>query len=299
MAGPKIDDSIPEYKTVEGVSGSISSVGSDTMNNIMTHWGEKFKKAYPAVTIQIEGKGSGTAPTALIAGQAQFGPMSRPMKSAESDDFEKKFGYKPTGLRTSIDCLAIFVGKDCPLNEISMEQLGKLFSVAGPDMTWDQLGVTDAAYKGKPVALYGRNSASGTYGYFKEHVLAKKDFKATVKEQPGSSGVIAGIAADKFGIGYSGIGYKTADVKALKVSDKSGKAVEPTEVTAKSGEYPISRYLYVYVNYDAKKGLDPLRAEFVKFMFSKAGQEEVVNDGFIPVTGEIAREDLAKVGLGK
>lgn len=293
------DDSLPDYKAVEGVSGSVKSIGSDTMNNIMTHWGEAIRKYYPSVTIQIEGKGSGTAPTALIEGQAQFGPMSRPMKAKESDDFEKKFGYKPTGLRTAIDCLAVFVHKDCPLNEVSMEQLQKLFSVAGPEMTWDQLGVTDAKYKGKPVSLWGRNSASGTYGYFKEHALGGKDFKATVKEQPGSSGVIAGIAGDAFAIGYSGIGYKTADVKTLKVAGKTGPAIAPSAETAYSGEYPIARFLYVYVNHDSKKGLDPLRAEFVKLIFSKVGQEAVAKDGFIPVTGEIAREELTKLGLSK
>lgn len=294
-----LDESLPDYKATEGVSGSVKSIGSDTMNNVMTHWGETLKKYYPSVTIQIEGKGSGTAPTALIEGQAQFGPMSRPIKAKESDDFEKKFGYKPTGLRTAIDCLAVYVHKDCPLEAVSMEQLQKLFSVAGPEMTWDQLGVKDAKFKGKPVSLYGRNSASGTYGYFKEHALGGKDYKATVKEQPGSSGVVAGIAADLYGIGYSGIGYKTADVKALKVSEKSGPAVAPSAEAAYAGEYPIARFLYVYINHDSKKPLDPLRAEFIKLMFSKAGQEAVIKDGFIPVTGEIAREELTKLGLIK
>ncbi|MBU6412659.1 MAG: PstS family phosphate ABC transporter substrate-binding protein [Planctomycetes bacterium] len=294
-----VSDSLPDYKAVEGVSGTIKSIGSDTMNNVMAHWGESFKKFYPGTTLQVEGKGSSTAPPALIEGQAQFGPMSREMKKSEIDEFEKKFGYKPTGLRTAIDCLAIYVHKDCPLNEITMEQAMKVFSVAGPEMTWDQLGVKDEAYKGKPVSLYGRNSASGTYGYFKEHVLQKKDFKSNVKEQPGSSGVVQGIASDKFGMGYSGIGYKTADVKFLKVADKGGKAVAPSADTAYSGEYPIARFLWVYTNFDAKKPMDPLRGEFVKLIFSKAGQEGVVKDGFIPVTPEIAREELVKVGLGK
>lgn len=294
-----VSDSLPDYKAVEGVSGTIKSIGSDTMNNVMAHWGESFKKFYPGTTLQVEGKGSSTAPPALIEGQAQFGPMSREMKKSEIDEFEKKYGYKPTGLRTAIDCLAIYVHKDCPLNEISMDQALKVFSVAGPEMTWDQLGVTDEAYKGKPVSLYGRNSASGTYGYFKEHVLQKKDFKSNVKEQPGSSGVVQGVASDKFGMGYSGIGYKTADVKFLKVSEKGSKAVAPSAETAYSGEYPIARFLWVYTNYDAKKTIDPLRAEFIKLIFSKTGQEGVLKDGFIPVTPEIAREELVKVGLGK
>jgi phosphate transport system substrate-binding protein len=293
-----VDSLLPEYKAVQGVSGTIKSIGSDTMNNVMAHWGEAFKKFYPNVKIEVEGKGSSTAPPALTEGTSQFGPMSREMKKEEVDKFEAKHGYKPTALRTGIDCLAVYVHKDCPLNEISMDDLKKIFSVDGPEMTWDQIGVTAAEFKGKPVSLYGRNSASGTYGYFKEHALGKKDFKPTVKEQPGSSAVVQGVATDKFGMGYSGLGYKTADVKALKVSAGKGKpAIEAAAANAYSGEYPLARFLYVYVNYDAKTGLDPLRGEFVKMMFSKPGQEGIVKDGYIPVTADIAREDLKTVGI--
>lgn len=290
-----IDPKLSEYKAVQGVSGKIRSIGSDTMNNVMTHWAENFKKLYPGVDIEIEGKGSSTAPPALIEGQSQFGPMSREMKKEEIDKFEAKFGYKPTALRTGIDCLAVYVHKDCPLNEITFEQLQKVFSVSGPDMTWDQLGVTDPRYKGKTISLYGRNSASGTYGFFKEHALGKKDFKATVKEQPGSSSVVQGVASDLFSMGYSGIGYKTANVKSLKVAQK-GKPVEPTVENAYNGSYPLARYLYVYINYDKSIGLDPLRKEFIRMIFSKEGQEGIVKDGYIPITYDIAKEDLKKVG---
>ena len=291
-----IDKNLPSYEPSQGVSGKIKSIGSDTMNNVMTHWAESFKKIYPGVDIEIEGKGSSTAPPALIEGQSQFGPMSREMKKEEIDKFESKFGYKPTALRTGIDCLAVYVNKDCPLNEITFEQLQKVFSTAGPDMTCDQLGVSDARYKGKPISLYGRNSASGTYGFFKEHALGKKDFKATVKEQPGSSAVVQGVASDLYGIGYSGIGYKTANVKSLKVAQK-GKPVEANIENAYNGTYPLARYLYVYINYNKTTGLDPLRKEFIKMIFSKDGQEGIVKDGYIPVTSEIAKEDLKKIGL--
>lgn len=300
-AGPDskvtVDKAFKPYTAAQGVSGSFKSVGSDTLNNLMTGWKEGFQKFYPAVNGEIEGKGSATAPPALTEGQSQFGPMSRPMKADEMDKFEKKFGYKPTELRVAVDALAIFVNKDCPLEEISFENAMKVFSVAGPDMTWGDLGVTNPEYKSKPVALYGRNSASGTYGFFKEHVLEKKDYKPTVKEQPGSSGVVQSIAQDKFGMGYSGIGYATADVKALKVIGKGKKkAVAATAENCYSGEYPIGRFLLVYINFDAKTGLDPLRAEFIKMVFSKEGQETVVKDGYFPVTADIAREDLKKVG---
>ncbi|MFN0132323.1 MAG: PstS family phosphate ABC transporter substrate-binding protein [Phycisphaerales bacterium] len=293
-----IDSQLTPYTPTSGVSGSVKSMGSDTMNNLMAHWGEEFKRVYPNVKVEVEGKGSSSAPPALIEGQVQFGPMSRAMKAKEIDDFEKKFGYKPTGLTVAIDTLAVFVHKDCPLSEVTIEQLAKVFSVVGPDMTWDQIGVNDPAYKGKLIGLYGRNSASGTYGYFKEHTLGGKDYKPSVKEQPGSSAVVQAVANDAFAIGYSGLGYKTAGVKALKISPKTGQpAIEPTLETAYSGDYPIARPLLVYVNFDSKTGLDPLRAEFVKMIYSRTGQEGVVKDGYFPVTADLARDELKKVGI--
>ncbi len=296
-AAIKIDPKLPDYKPTQGVSGTIKSVGSDTMNNLMAHWGDEFKTFYPAVKIEIEAKGSGTAPTALIEGRSQFGPMSRAMKSSEAELFEKKFGYKPTQLRTSIDTLAIFVNKDNPINEITLEQAKKVFSVAGPNMTWGDLGVKDAKLAGQPIILYGRNSASGTYGYFKEHALGNSDFKASVKEQPGSSAVVQAVGSDAAAIGYSGIGYKTADVKMLKIKKEDGSSVEGTYETALSGDYPLARFLYLYVNKGPNESLDPLRAEFIKMIFSKAGQESVIKDGYYPIPAKLAEEDLKKAGL--
>ncbi len=299
-AGPvKVDSKLAEYKASQGVAGTIKSVGSDTMNNVMAHWNESFQKFYPGVKIEVEGKGSSTAPPALIQGQSQFGPMSREMKSSEIDEFEKKYGYKPTKLRVGIDALAVFVNKDNPLNEISLDQLKKVFSVAGPDMTWGELGVTDAKLKDQKVVLYGRNSASGTYQYFKEHALGKQDYKSTVKEQPGSSAVVQAVGTDTLGMGYSGIGYATADTKMLKVSTHGEKSVTPAYETALSGEYPLARFLYVYVNFDPTKALEPLRAEFIRFMYSKQGQEDVVKDGYFPVPEAVAKADLKTVGLSK
>jgi phosphate transport system substrate-binding protein len=292
-----VDPKLPDYKPTQGVSGTIKSIGSDTMNNVMAHWGDDFKKFYPSVKIEVEGKGSSTAPPALIEGQSQFGPMSRAMKASEIETFEKKFGYKPTALRTAIDTLAIFVNKDNPLNEITLEQAKKIFSVAGPDMTWSDLGVKDAKLAGQPIILYGRNSASGTYGFFKEHALGGADYKASVKEQPGSSAVVQAVGSDPAAIGYSGIGYKTAEVKMLKIKTADA-VVEGNYETALSGEYPLARFLYLYVNKGPNETLDPIRAEFIKMIFSKTGQESVIKDGYFPVPANIATEDLKKVGLG-
>jgi phosphate transport system substrate-binding protein len=298
-----VDPAIPGYTPVSGVSGNIKSVGSDTMNNLMTLWAEGFRGHYPNVQVEIEGKGSTTAPAALIAGTASFGPMSREMKAAEMDEFEKKFGYKPTGLPTSLDMLAVFVHKDNPIASLSLPQVDAIFSkarkggFANDIKTWGDLGLT-GEWASKPVSLYGRNSASGTYGYFKEHALFKGDFKDTVKEQPGTSSVVQGVASDKFGIGYGGIGYLTADVRAVPLS-KDGKsaAIAATPENAYSGDYPMSRFLWVYVNHKPGAQLDPLRREFVRYMFSRQGQEVVVKDGYFPVPSQIASDALKSVGI--
>ncbi len=293
MMGGGVDPELPTYKGTSGVSGSVKSIGSDTMNNLMTLWGEEFKKFYPATQTEVEGKGSSTAPPALIEGQSHFGPMSRPMKGAEMDKFEEAHGYTPTPVRTGIDCLAVYVHKDCPLDEISIEDITRVFSVADTDLTWGDLGVEDPNFKSRPVNLYGRNSASGTYGYFKKVALQGNDYKATVREQPGSSAVVQAVTTDLYGMGYSGIGYKTAGVKALSISYDGYDAVEASAENAYSGEYPIARFLYMYVNADPTTGItDPLRAEFIKLVFSQQGQEIVVKDGYFPVPASIAREDL-------
>lgn len=297
------DPRYQEYKPVSGVSGTLKSIGSDTLNNLMTLWAEDFKKLYPGVKIEVEGKGSSTAPPALIAGTAQFGPMSRAMRAQEKDAFEAKYGYKPTEVRVAVDALAVYVNKDNPLKCLSLGQIDGIFSVTrnsgSPDLTkWDQLGLT-GPYTGKAISMFGRNSASGTYGYFKEVGLLNGDFKSSVKEQPGSSAVVQGVAADKFAIGYSGIGYRTADVKAIAVSGRDGQCQEPSQQNAYAGKYPITRFLYVYVNKNPSAPLDPLRAEFLKFVLSKSGQEDTVKDGYYPMPYVFAQEDRSKLGLGQ
>ena len=296
-----VDKSVKGYAKTTGVSGNLNSVGSDTLNNLMTLWGEAFKKQYPNVKIQIEGKGSSTAPPALIAGTAQLGPMSRLMKAEEVDGFEKQYGYKPTVIRVAVDGLAVFVNKDNPLTELTMPQVDAIFSKtrkgggAQDIATWGQLGLT-GEWGPKPISMYGRNSASGTYGYFKEHALYKGDFKDTVKEQPGSAAVVQGITADKFGIGYSGIGYKTSDVKSLRLAAKDGAdfvADDPDNVY--SGKYPLARFLYVYVNRAPGQPADPLVGEFLRFVLSREGQEIVIKDGYLPLLGKQVAEELPKL----
>lgn len=297
----KLDSRLVNYRAVSGISGNLTSIGSDTLNNLMTLWAEGFQKFYPNVRIQIEGKGSSTAPPALIAGTAQLGPMSRPMRGSEIDQFERKYGYKPTDIRVAVDALAVFVNKDNPLRCLSMEQVDAIFSKtrrAGhrEDIrTWGQLGLT-GEWAGRPISLFGRNSASGTYGFFKEHALRNGDFKDEVKEQPGSAAVVQGVTADRFAMGYSGIGYATAGVRAVPISERAGGACkEATTSNAYDGTYPLARFLLVYVNRNPAGRADPLVREFVRYVFSRQGQEVVIKDGYFPIPAPIAAEDLRKV----
>jgi len=299
----KLDSKLTTYKKVSGVSGNLNSIGSDTLNNLMAYWVEGFGKKYPNVKIQVEGKGSTTAPPALIEGTSQLGPMSREMKGEEIDKFEKKYGYKPTKVAVAIDTLAVFVHKNNAIKSLSLQQVDAMFSKtrkggSAKDLkTWGELGLTGEAAN-RTLSLYGRNSASGTYGYFKEHALFKGDYKDTVKEQPGSSSVVQSVGSDRFAIGYSGIGYTTSGVRAVPLSDekKNGGAAFPaTYENALSGKYPLSRFLYVYINKDPKKPVDPLTREFLKFVLSKEGQEIVVKDGFLPLTAKMEGEENSKL----
>jgi phosphate transport system substrate-binding protein len=299
----QVDAKLPDYKSVQGVSGNVKSIGSDTLNNLMALWAESFKKIYPAVGVEVEGKGSSTAPPALINGSATFGPMSRPMKQKEIDDFEKAFGYKPTAVSCAVDTLAVYVHKDNPLASLTMPQVDAAFSKSRKGqfpkevVTWGDLGLT-GDWADKPISLYGRNSASGTYGFFKEHALYNGDFKDTVKEQPGSSAVIQGVASDKYGLGYSGIGYRTADVKALRIAkDDKAEAFECTPENAYSNAYPLTRLLLIYVNYKPGSQLDPLRREFLRYVLSKQGQMDVVKDGYYPLTPRLAENGLKSIGV--
>lgn len=301
VAAPAIDSSIAEYQRVSGVSGNLSSVGSDTLANLMTLWAEDFKRTYPNVNIQIQAAGSSTAPPGLTEGVSNLGPMSRKMKDKEIEAFEKRFGYKPTAIRVAIDALAVYVHKDNPVSGLTIPQVDAIFSSTRKcggeaDLTtWGDLGLT-GKWAVRPIQLYGRNSVSGTYGYFKKKALCKGDFKNNVNEQPGSASVVQSITASLNGLGYSGIGYRTSGVRAVALTKKPGKPFIPASAeSAASGKYPLSRYLYVYVNKHPNKPLGPIEREFLKLVLSQQGQKVVVKDGYIPLPGKVAAAELAKL----
>jgi phosphate transport system substrate-binding protein len=295
-----VDAKLPDYAVSAGVSGNLNSVGSDTLNNLMTFWAEGFKAKYPNVNVQVEGKGSGTAPPAITSGAAQLGPMSREMKSSEIAGFAGKFGHKPTKVAVAIDALAVFVHKDNPIKGLTMTQVDGIFSSTrkrgGQDVsTWGNVGAT-GALAGKTVSVFGRNSASGTYGFFKENALKNGDYKSSVKEQPGSSSVVQGVSADIAAVGYSGIGYKTSGVIALPLATSEGSPfVAPSYENCLNGTYPLARYLYVYVNKAPGKDMDKLTSEFITFVLSKQGQEITVKDGYYPLPADVAAEGRASL----
>lgn len=288
----RVDAGLPEYTPVQGVSGNLTSVGSDTLNNLMTLWAEEFKRFYPNVNVQIQGAGSSTAPPALAEGASNMGPMSRAMKDQEMQTFERKYGYKPTGVGVAIDALAVFVNKDNPIKGMSIEQVDGIFSATrscgGQAIErWGDLGLT-GDWANRPIQLYGRNSVSGTYGYFKEVALCNGDFKTNVNEQPGSASVVQSISTGLNAVGYSGIGYVTSGVRALPLAKTGTDYVEPTGENASDGSYPLSRLLYVYVNKKPNEPLSPMEREFFRMVLSRQGQEVVDKDGYIPLPATVA-----------
>ena len=302
-AAPKVDPALPEYQRASGVSGNFSSIGSDTLNNLMTLWAEEYARHYPNVNIQIQGAGSSTAPPALTEGTANYGPMSRAMKSSEIQAFENKYGYKPTAVPVAIDVLAVYVNKDNPIQGMTLAQVDAIFSATRrcahkEDITrWGQLGLT-GAWANRDFTLYSRNAVSGTYGYFKENALCNGDFKPSINEQPGSASVVQGVTESINGIGYSGIGYITSGVRAVPLAKEAGQPFAPADAEhAADGSYPMARFLYVYVNKHPNREMAPMDREFFKLVLSKQGQEVVVKDGYIPLPAAVAKRELEKLGL--
>ena len=293
-----VDAGIPDYQKASGIAGNLSSVGSDTLANLMTMWAEEFNREYPNVNVQIQAAGSSTAPPALTEGTSNLGPMSREMKDDELESFEDKYGYKPTAVPVAIDALAVMVNKDNPIKGLTIPQVDAIFSTTlkcghPKDIeTWGDAGVT--AWGSKSIQLYGRNSVSGTYGYFKENALCKGDFKSNVNEQPGSASVVQSVTTSTNGIGYSGMGYTTSGIRMVPLAKKEGQPfVEAKPENALNGTYPLTRYLYVYVNKKPNQPLPPLENEFMKMVLSKAGQQVVIKDGYIPLPAKIVDKVLA------
>ncbi|OCH24061.1 phosphate ABC transporter substrate-binding protein [Aliivibrio sp. 1S128] len=293
---------LAHYERESGISGNLSSIGSDTLANMMTLWAEDFQRIYPKVNIQIQASGSSTAPPALIESTAQFGPMSRKMRQSEKAAFERQFGYPPTEIRVAIDALGIFVHQDNPIKGLNFIQLDAIFSATlrcgalKPINRWEDLGI-ETRWATHQIQLFGRNSVSGTYGYFKNNALCDGDFKVNVNEQPGSASVVQGVSASLNGIGYSGVGYQMSGVKLIPISKDGSHYIEPTTNNIISGKYPLARFLYIYINKSPTADLKPLEAEFIRYMLSSEGQKRVEQDGYIALSERFVLQELSKLDL--
>ena len=299
VAAVSVDKEIPEYKAASGISGNFTSVGSDTLANLMTLWAESFKRIYPNVNIQIQAAGSSTAPPALTEATANVGPMSRLMKDNEIAAFEDRYGYKPMAIPVAIDALAVYVNKDNPIKGMSIAQVDAIYSSTrkcggSKDINrWGDLGLT-GPWASRDIQIFGRNSVSGTYGYYKKVALCKGDYKNSVNEQPGSASVVQAVTSSMNAIGYSGIGYMTSGVRAVPLSKKDdGKFIEANAENAVAGTYPLSRFLYVYVNKHPNKPMSPIDKEFFKLVLSQQGQEVVIKDGYIPLPAKVVEKYLS------
>lgn len=283
----------PEYERVSGVSGNLNSIGSNTLTVVLQMLAEGFQNMYPNVNIQIQGAGSGTAPAALTDGTAQIGPMSREIRQAEIDAFRERFGYEPTQVAIGIDALAVFVHRDNPVEGLSLPQIDAIFSSTNrlghnPIRTWGEAGLT-GDWANRRISVYGRNSVSGTYGVFRRIALGGGDFDgARYQEMPGSSAVVQAIGQDRFSIGYSGVGYLTPGTRAIKVGQSADALFEPTAENAATGDYPLARLLFVYVNKRPGEALDTLTAEFLRYALSAEGQATVERAGFFGLPSEFA-----------
>jgi phosphate transport system substrate-binding protein len=298
-----VDPALPDYNRVSGISGNLSSIGSDTLNNLMTLWAEEFNKLYPNVNVQIQGAGSSTAPPALTESTAMLAPMSRGMRQSEIQQFEERFGYPPTELPVAVDMLAVYVNRDNPIESLSLPQVDAIFSATrrcgySQDITrWGELGLS-GDWQNRDFALYSRNAVSGTYGFFKDNAMCGGDFKSSINEQPGSSSVVQGVTESINGIGYSGIGYRTSGVRVVPLAaTEGGQVFEATPENAATGDYPLSRYLFVYINKHPNRDLDPMTREFVKMIYSKQGQEVVDRDGFVTLPAVLTNRILAELGI--
>jgi phosphate transport system substrate-binding protein len=263
------------FSAASPLSGKLVSTGSDTLGSLTALWAEALMRDYPGVTVQVRAIGSGAAPTALIEGTADIGPMSRPMSEAEEHSFARRYGYAPTAVPVALDAIAVFVHRDNPLELLTVRQLDAVFSATrrcgGPAALgfWGELGL-GGRWSRRFISVYGRSAASGTYSFFRREVLCRGDFSNGVNRLVGSSAVVRAVGDDPEGIGYASAGYVNSNVRRLRV-------VEEDRVTPVS----LSRRLYLYVNAPPARNLDPVVSAFLSMALGDEGQREVLRSGYL------------------
>ena len=303
--GLSLDPKLPDYVPQDKLTGRLRSVGSDTMDRLTQLWSDDFTKLHPQLRVFHEGKGSSNAPPALAEGLADVGPMSRPIKEDEVKMLNTRFGFNPTQVRVAVDALAVYVHPSNPIAQrgLTLAELDAIFSSnrkrGHPKdiSTWGDLGLT-GEWADRPVIVFSRNKASGTYGFFRDEALKKGDFKTTNREMVGSEAVVAGVAENPGAIGYSGIAYKNDKVFVAPLRVKDGaEAFLPEPEFAYSGQYPLARGLYLTFAVKPGAPLKALHRELVRYVFSRQGQQQVLHDGYFPLDAKAAADELAKLGL--
>jgi phosphate transport system substrate-binding protein len=294
---PSLDPKIPPYQLVSGLTGALSVAGSETMKPLTETWAKDLKQLYPGLAIKVESEGSEAGLATLLEGKAQIAAMSRRITQQEIVEFKREFGYEPIEVPVAVDALAVFVHKDNPIEGLSLVQLDAMFSkerrrgLQYPINTWADALLLEEEWTEAPVHLYGGNANSGTASFFKEHVLNGAAFKNTMTVLAGSASVVVELVKDRFGIGFSGIGYQISGIRPVPLASvQGGRYVQPSFQSAMDGSYPLRRNLYLYINRPPKVAAPPSLTEYVKFALSQQGQQIVLARGYYPLpTAELTR----------
>ena len=287
---PSLDPKIPPYQRVSDLTGALSVAGSETMKPLTEAWSAKLRQLYPGLSIKVESRGSETGLAALLEGKVQIAAMSRRMTQQEIVEFTREFGYEPTEVPVAVDALAVFVHKDNPIQGLSIAEVDAVFSkerrrgLEYPVNVWGDVMLLEEEWADAPIHLYGRNGNSGTASFFREHVLNGADLKKNMTVGVGSASVVIELMRDRFGIGFSSIGYRTSEIRPVPLASvQGGRYVTPTFETAMDGSYPLRRNLYLYINRPPKVAPPGPLSEFVKFALSQRGQKIVLDQGYYPL----------------
>lgn len=278
-----------DYRSVPGVHGTLTSVGSETLAGLMTIWAQRFQELYPHVKFQIQASGSSTALPALIQGTSNIGPMSRKPNTREIAQFSRVYGYSPTTMIVAIDAVALYVANNNPLTRLTLVEVDSLFSAtrlcggAKNLISWQDVGV-ETYGEARKIQLYGRNSASGTYDLFKSQALCNGDFLKSVNEMPSSSSVVQSVASSVGAIGYAALGHQSMNVRTLALSADGENYINATANNLRTGAYPFTRFLYIIVNQSPNSPLSVLEHTFLMFVMSPEGQEIVADSGYSTVS---------------
>lgn len=293
-----IDPSLPVYQRVDSLKGKITLVGSDTIAQLAAVWGESFQQLYPEVTVEVQVKGSVNAVPSLISGDAQFGLLSRQVSEEEVKAFHEKFGYLPTLLTPSLEPLAVIVHKDNPIESLTLAQVDAIFSQTrkrGAEKavtTWGDLGLA-GQWAQQPVNCQVRNEQTGSQVFFQQVVMGNGAFRSDAHANPSNVELVKAVAANPNAIGFCGSIYTRPEVKAVPIAWKAG---EPALATTQAG-YPLVRPLQIVVNKAPNKPLPEVEREFIKFILSHRGQQDVIVSGFASVPGRAAQIARDAAGL--